>query len=75
MLEVFFSFHRVVFGRGGWEGESGEALESQGFLFHPETLAREILIVDPCGQDLETLPSQSSLVPEPSWNWWWLPVT
>lgn len=41
-------------GRGEW-GSVGIS----GFLFHHETLAQEILIVDPCGQDLEILPSQN----------------
>lgn len=60
---------------GVWkQGERG-SIGISGFLFHHETLAQEILIVDPCGQDLEILPSQSFLVPECSWNWLWLPVT
>lgn len=53
----------------------GGSIGISGFLFHHETLAQEILIVDPCGQDLEILPSQGFLVPECSWNWLWLPVT
>lgn len=56
---------------GGERGSVGIS----GFSFHHETLAREILIVDPCGQDLEILPSQSFLVPECSWNWPWLPLS
>lgn len=42
----------MVFGREGEWGSVGIS----GFLFHHETLAQEILIVDPCGQDLEILP-------------------
>lgn len=65
------SFVSGVLEPGGERGSVGIS----GFLFHRETLAREILIVDPCGQDLEILPSQSFLVLECSWNWPWLSVT
>jgi len=58
-----------------WKAGERGSFGISGFLFHHETLAQEILIVDPCGQDLEILPSQSFLVPERSWNWLWLPVT